>query len=54
MAKSVRREVERNGESWAEKSRPAKVEREFPRGRGQADDHPIHGGFLQQRKGGEK
>jgi hypothetical protein len=53
MAKNIGREVEKNGKSWAEKSRPAKVEREFPRGENQVEDHAGSGGFL-QRRGGEK
>jgi hypothetical protein len=53
MTKNIGAEVKRNGEEWAKSSRPAKVERVFPRGRSQPDDHAPHGGYL-QRKGGEK
>jgi hypothetical protein len=53
MAKSVGREVEKNSEDWAKSSRPAKVEREFPRGKGQVADHAGSGGYL-QRRGEEK
>ncbi|HEV8029797.1 MAG TPA: hypothetical protein VGP42_02140 [Stellaceae bacterium] len=50
MAKSIGREVEKNNASWAEKSRPVKVERVFPAGKGQPDDHGVSGGYLERGK----
>ncbi|HEV8032615.1 MAG TPA: hypothetical protein VGP42_16505 [Stellaceae bacterium] len=55
MAKSIAREVEKNGESWRSKSGPVKkqIEREFPRGQGQRDDHGVSGGYLQRKSGSD-
>jgi hypothetical protein len=49
--RSIRREVEKNGESWRSKSGPVqdRILREFPRGKNQPDAHPISGGFLQRK-----
>ena len=53
MAKNIASEVKRNGESWRSKSGPVQkqIERAFPAGKGQPDDHPVHGGYLQRRGG---
>jgi hypothetical protein len=49
MAKSIAREVKKNSEDWAKSSRPVKVERTFPAGRGQPPDQAPNGGYLQRK-----